>query len=50
VEEWVVEQVLENMMVNGIDGNGTEHERNFLVSFLLMEANVHMQVQVQVQV
>jgi hypothetical protein len=46
VDEWAVEQVLENMMVNGIDGNGVEHKQNFLVPFLLMEANVQVQVQV----
>lgn len=40
-----VEQVLENMMANGIDGDGVEHKRNCLVPFLSMEANAQVQVQ-----
>lgn len=32
-------------MANGTDGDGVEHKRNFLVPFLLMEANAQGQVQ-----
>jgi hypothetical protein len=33
------------MMANGNDWDGVEHEQNFLAPFLLMEANVQVQVQ-----
>jgi hypothetical protein len=33
------------MTLNGIDWDGLEHEQNFLLPFLLAEANVQVQVQ-----